>query len=206
MSLLKVEAKIGAVNELGCRLDDSLEAATKDLYRAEGAVSALKQIVVSIENLLKNVDKDLSESDFDLQQIGAIKKYVDKIRQNAVYQCNNAESNRASQAGKVQGFQQAVQVAKKFKDEEMSKIQLLQAAINQGTIVKTEQGLVQTGEGPRPPGVRPGMSIKERRLAEASALQEPKKETEKSEEIPKVEQQQELKEESPKPKNKRQKK
>lgn len=204
MSLLKVEAKIGAVNELGCRLDDSLEAATKDLYRAEGASAALKQIVVSIENILKSVDKDLEGSDFDLQQVSAIKKYVDKVRQVAVTQSNNAESNRAAQTGKVQGFQQAVQVAKKFKDEEMSKIQLLQSAISQGTIVKTEQGLVQAAEGPRPPGVRPGMSIKERRLAEAAAA--PSKETEKSEENPKVEPKQEVKEEAPKPKNKRQKK
>lgn len=202
MSLQKVEAKLFAVNELGCRLDDNLEQANKDLYRAEGAVTALKSAVSVLENLMKTVDKDLTEgsNNYDLQQIKDIKKYVDRARQLVANLTNNAETSRLAQTGKVQGFEQAVAVAKKFKDEEMSKVQLLQAAISQGTILKTEQGLVQVDDGPRIPGIRPGSSIKERRRAEEAAQA-----ANNSSENQTVETQ-EVKEESPKPKGKRQKK
>ena len=202
MSLHKVEAKLVAVNELGCRLDDNLEQASKDLYRAEGAVTALKTAVASIENLLKLVDKELDEnSNYDLQQMKDIKRYVDRARHLITNLANNAENNRVVQSGKVQGFEQAVVVAKRFKDEELSKVQLLQAAISQGAILRSDEGLVHTGEGPRPAGVRPASSIKERRRAEAEAAAS----SEKSEENTKAEQQ-EVKEEPTKPKGRRQKK
>lgn len=209
MNLQKVEAKLNAVNELGCRLDDNLDQATKDLYRAEGAVTALKSAVHALENLMKVVDKDLDQGngEYDLQQMKDIKRYVDRARQQILNLASHAENNRMAQAGKVQGFEVAVAVAKKFKDEEMSRVHLLQAAISQGTILKTEEGFVQTDGGPRPTGVRPGASIKERRKAEeaASVTVAPSEEVEAPKAEP-TESQEVVKEESPKPKGKRQKK
>ena len=172
MNIQNTEAKIGAVHEVGCRLDDSLESATKDLYRAEGSVTALKQAVTVLENLAAVVDKDVSkmvdDGSIDLLQAKMIKSYVDRGRNQIINLVSNAENNRITQGGKVQAFQQAVQVAKKFKDDEMNKLKMLADAIQSAQVKKTDVGLEHTGEGPRPMGIRPGMSIKERRLAETA--------------------------------------
>lgn len=195
MNIQNAEAKIGAVHEVGCRLDDSLEAATKDLYRAEGAASAVKQIVSLLENLMITVDKDVSklidEGTLDLEQAKLVKGFMDKARLQVANLSSNAENNKIVQSGKVQAFQQAVQVAKKFKDDEMNKLKMLADAITSGKVKKTEEGLVHTGEGMRPEGVHPGMSIKERRLAEVAAVPQEKtlnlepKDTNKKDEKPK---------------------
>lgn len=173
MNIGNSEAKIGAVHELGCRLDDNLDAATKDLYRAEGSVAALKQAVTALENLGKIIAKDLDTSldagSMSIEEAKKIRDYVDRGRLTIQNLANNAESNRVTQAGKVSAFQHAVSVTKKYKDEEMGKLKLLADAIANGSVKKTNEGLVHTGEGPRLAGIHPGMSIKERRLAEAAA-------------------------------------
>lgn len=173
MNIGNSEAKIGAVHELGCRLDDNLENATKDLYRAEGAAAALKQAVSSLEGLAKIVAKDLDEAldtgSMNLEDAKKIRDYIDRGRLMIQGLSNNADTNKTIQSGKVQAFQQAINVTKKFKDEEMGKLKMLADAIAAGSIKRTEEGFVHTGEGARPAGIRPGMSVKERRLAEISA-------------------------------------
>lgn len=174
MSLLKSEVKLSAVNELGCRLDDVLENATQDLYRSEGAVSALKQAVSSLENLLKILDKELNDKEVDLESCATIKSYFNRSILTMSNLASSAETNRQTQIGKIQGFQQAVQVAKKFKDEELNKLHVLQAAIQANS--SEQEGVAQSSIEPssepqksvpsRPVGVRPGPSIKAQRLAE----------------------------------------
>lgn len=169
MSLLKSEAKLSAVNELGCRLDDVLEKATQDLYRAEGALAALKQASTSMENLLKILDKELNEKEVDLESCSTIKSYVNRAYITVNNLVSAADNNRQAQAGKIQGFEQAVAVAKKFKDEELNKLQSMQRAIEENMKRETETDV----EIRRTPGTRPGPPIKMRRLAEdAQASQE----------------------------------
>jgi hypothetical protein len=169
MSLLKAEAKLSAVNELGCRLDDILENASKDLYRAEGAVSALKQAVSALENLLKILDKELSDREVDLESCKTIKTYFDRARQTISNLAASSESNRQSQVGKIQGFEQAVAVAKKFKDEELNKLQVIKNVLDRNSTQVAEE---PEEEAPaeekktRPVGTRPGPSIKMRRISE----------------------------------------
>lgn len=164
MSLLKSEAKLSAVNELGCRLDDVLEGSTQDLYRSEGAVSGLKQAVSSLEGLLKILDKELNDNEVDLNACKIIKSYVDRARITVVNLATNAELNRQSQVGKIQGFQQAVAIAKKYKDEELNKLQMIKTAIDN----KLDNSESTSAEG-RQSGAPPGPSIKSRRLAEEAA-------------------------------------
>lgn len=174
MSLLKSEVKLSAVNEIGCRLDDVLENATQDLYRAEGSVSALKQAVSSLENLLKILDKELNDKEVNLESCGTIKSYFNRSIATVSNLVSAAETNRQTQVGKIQGFQQAVQVAKKYKDEELNKLHVLQAAIQSNAEEKEKEPQVsvestqepQKQIPPRPVGVRPGPSIKAQRLAE----------------------------------------
>ena len=179
MNIGNSEAKIGVVHELGCRLDDNLEATTKDMYRAEGASSALKQAVAAVENSFALVDKDTDAGKIDLEAAKNLKSLLERTRSMINSLASNAETNRVTLVGKMQGLQMSVTIAKKFKDDELNKVKALQAALMSGVVQNSELGLVHTGEGSRPTGVRPGMSIKERRLAEAK--EDFKEVTEKSE-------------------------
>lgn len=182
MSLLKAEAKLSAVNELGCRLDDVLETANQDLYRAEGATSALRQAVSSIENLLKVLDKELDEKETDLEVSKMIKGYVDRARINLMNLVTSSEGNRQSQIGKIQGFQHAVSIAKKFKDEELNKLQVLRNAIDVSShsIDASKEETKETSEkSGRPAGTRPAPPIKLQRLTEeASTIVNPEEKVE----------------------------
>jgi hypothetical protein len=167
MSLLKSEAKLSAVNEIGNRLDDALENATKDLYREEGAVSALRNAAVSVENFIKVVHKDLDEKEEDLETSKKIKSYLERVRNNIVGLANVAENNKQSQAGKLGAFQHAVSIAKKYRDEEINRQQILRRALERSI---EEEGQEKELNGPESPGrvvgTRPGPSIKLKRLSE----------------------------------------
>jgi hypothetical protein len=194
MSLLKSEAKLTAVNELGNRLDDALESATKDLYREEGAVNALRNAAVSIENLVKVVSKDLDEKETDLEVSKTIKSYLERARNNIVNLANIAENSKQAQAGKINAFQQAVSIAKKYRDEEINRQQLLKRALERN-LAEENQSSGETAQAEesqgRAVGTRPGPSIKLRRLTEDALPQAEKVEIESQEEkaVEKIEEQ-----------------
>ena len=168
MNVLKSEVKIGAVHEIGCRLDDSLENITKDLYRTEGAASVWSQVLSMLESTNRNIDKEIDEGKLSLE---VAKQIRDHLRQliNSVSTSNKiAEQNKAAVSGKVQALQMAIQITKTYKDEEMNKLHVLQAAIAKGYVKPTENGEFVSSDGPRPDGVHPGMSLKQKRLAEQS--------------------------------------
>lgn len=166
MSLLKSEAKVSAVNELGSRLDDALENATKDLYKEEGAVGALRNAAVSIENLIKVVHKDLDEKETDLEVSKMIKSYLERARNGIVSLANVAENNKQAQAGKLLAFQQAVAIAKKYRDEEINRQHLLKRAIERSIEENKDKEISEESTSGRMMGTRPGPSIKLRRLSE----------------------------------------
>lgn len=166
MSLLKSEAKVSAVNELGSRLDDALENATKDLYKEEGAVGALRNAAVSIENLIKVAHKDLDEKETDLEVSKMIKSYLERARNGIVSLANVAENNKQAQAGKLLAFQQAVAIAKKYRDEEINRQHLLKRAIERSIEENKDKEISEESISGRMMGTRPGPSIKLRRLSE----------------------------------------
>jgi hypothetical protein len=167
-SLLKSEVKLSAVNELGCRLDDVLEESNKDLYRAEGAINALKQAVSTIENLMKVLDRELSDNDIDLDSCKTIKSYVDRSRVLLVNLATAAENGRQAHVGKIQGFQQAVAIAKRYREEELNKLALMREAIERNVAeLNSEESSEDTEDRQaRRPGTRPAPAIKARRRAE----------------------------------------
>jgi len=177
MNLQKIEAKLGAVNEIGCRLDDNLEGAQRDFYRTEGASIALKQAITSYETLVLSLDKELNENEnIDLDSVKLTKKYLEKGRALLVGLQSAAENNKIIQSGKVQGFELAVSVAKKYRDEEVMKIQKIKDSIESGEIEKIGESLVQKDElieekaTRRPTGVRPARTLKEIRRSEENNL------------------------------------
>lgn len=198
MNFLKSEVKLSAVNELGCRLDDVLETANKDLYRVEGTVTGLRQAVSSIENIMKVFDRELSDGEVDLETSKTIKAYVDRARVVLMNLVTAAENNRQSHVGKIQGFQQAVAIAKKYKDEELNKLQAMKEAIERNA--NNESNQEESDRPARQPGERPASPIKMRRLSEETST------TEEKSEITDQEEQKVNLEESSKTKTKKQKK
>jgi len=168
MSLLKSEAQLAAVNELGNRLDDALDSATKDLYKEEGAVSALKNACGSLDNLLKVISKDLDEKQVDLETQVLVKKYFDRARSIINALAATAENSRQSQVGKIAAFQHSVTIARKYKDEELKKYSVMRSAIErsieQHNELKANSDTSEINQGPRPVGVRPPPRIKMQRL------------------------------------------
>ena len=171
MNVNKAEIKIFAAHELGCRLDDLLESNTKDMYRLEGGVVALRQAATALENLSSVIDKEMDEGKFDLDQAKEIKRYVQRAVQSVTNLVLNTDNNRIAYGGRMQALKLAVDVAKKFQDEESKKVAALQTAVEQNRAVKdgTSHTMVD-GENNHVVAVRPGLSIKEQRLAEEAAL------------------------------------
>lgn len=164
MSIEKAEIKVGTAHEIGCRLDDVLEGTNKDLYRLEGAATAFRKGAESVETLAKAVEVELEKGEYDLEVAARLKRYISRAQQMLTNLAMNADNNRITQAGKVQAMQMAVGIVKKFKDAEESKINTLRQAM------LISQGEAVSGE-PRAAGLRPAMSIKERRIAEEAAQQ-----------------------------------
>lgn len=184
MSIDKTDIKVGAAHEIGCRLDDVLDGATKDMYRLEGAASAFQQATKSIESLMKIVDKDLDGDKIDLETIKVIKSYVQRAHNVMINLSSQAETNKLTQSGKVQAMQKAIEITKKFKDEELNKAQNLRIAYvrMKEQLEAREKNSIDSAEDitdekiPRPTGMRPGLSIKERRKLAAAATMQPEEE------------------------------
>lgn len=184
MSIDKTDIKVGAAHEIGCRLDDVLDGATKDMYRLEGAASAFQQATKSIESLMKIVDKDLDGDKIELETIKIIKTYVQRAHNAMINLASQAETNKLTQSGKVQAMQKAIEITKKFKDEEINKAQNLRTAyvrMKEQLEAREKNSTDSAGDVtdeklPRPTGMRPGLSIKERRKLEAAAAVQPEEE------------------------------
>ena len=170
MNVNKAEIKIFTAHELGCRLDDLLESNTKDMYRLEGGVVALRQATTALEGLLAVVDKEMDAEKFDLEQAKEIKRYVQRAIQAVTNMVLNTDNNRIAYGGRMAALGLAVEIAKKYQDEESKKIASLQAAVEQNRVVKDgDSHSMLDGAGDRPVAVRPGLSLKEQRLAEEAA-------------------------------------
>lgn len=162
MSIEKAEIKVGTAHEIGCRLDDLLDGVNKDLYRLEGAATAFRKGAESVAALAKIVDGEIDKGEYDLEVATRIKRFIGRAQQMLVNLAVNADNNRITQVGKVQAMQTAVGAVKKFKDAEEAKVNSIRQAM------LSSNGEAVAGE-PRPVGVRPPLSVKNRRLAEELA-------------------------------------
>jgi hypothetical protein len=170
VNINKAEIKIFTAHELGCRLDDLLESNTKDMYRLEGGVVALRQAITALEGLLAVVDKEMDADKFDLEQAKEIKRYVQRAVQVVTNMTLNTDNNRIAYGGRIAALTSAVEIAKKYQAEESKKVASLQEAVAQNRVIKDGDSHEMTdSDSGRPVAVRPGLSLKEQRLAEEAA-------------------------------------
>lgn len=166
MSMLKAELKQLITNEIGVRIEDSLEAAKRDLAVTEGRQGGFLDGMKVPEALLIAVDKDVEEGKFDLPTAELVKRYLIRASSGLQNLSQQTQNFVFAQKGKVQGLEQTVKLLKNMADQEREKVEALKTA-----------EILPPAENPRerPLGARP-VSIKELRLAEeekqAEAVQE----------------------------------
>lgn len=157
MNIEKSQIKVGAVHEVGVRLDDALEGARSEVHRADGASAALERAAEACSQLSRQVDRDLDEGKIaDLGTAGLVKKWIDKCAATVRDARAQALVAKAQGQGKVAALETAVGIAKRFVDDERKKIENFQAAVASGALTAEDVG-------------RPPPSIKEQRRAAPAA-------------------------------------
>jgi hypothetical protein len=155
MTIEKSELKIGAAHEIGCRLDDFLEEAVRDLHRLEGSISMIKRVSVVVEELFKSIDVEAGQERLRVDEAILLKKHFSRLKGVIDTMSSQAEGNRMAQTGKVAAVTSAVEITKKYKDVEEAKLRpVYEVAGAQEKTVEEEKSR------------RPEPVIKTRRLAE----------------------------------------
>ena len=169
MSLEVVDLRKGTIREVGVLLDDALEVLRKDEVRFEGALPALKKASEAIVGVMQQVDQEMDEGKLDLPQQTLVKQWLMKAHTQIHLLERSAENNLLLCRGKACGMEQAVVRAKKLYDVEAAK----QAILRKREGGPEEEILGEQGPTIRAPGTHPGLSLKQRRLAEEQATQSP---------------------------------
>lgn len=157
MNVEKAELKIAVATDLGAAVEDIFEAARKDMYRQEGAVTSFGQAAKACELMAEHVNKDVDDGVYGLEVAEKIKLYLTRAANAQRNLGRNAENLGMAASGKVAALEGAVALISKYRDVERMKIAAARL------INPEDPSEVELGQ-------RPGLSIKEQRLAEAQQL------------------------------------
>lgn len=156
---LKSEVKIATAHDIGVRMDDLLEAAKNEVAQASGAQAALNESAKAVAKLLAVVDTDITGGLLDLEQAKFAKLYVNRAVAVLENLARHTSNMLMTANGKVAAFEKSVQSVSVYQEAEKTKMrQVLEAP----AAAATDEGAVPVVEHV----TRPGMTLKERRLAE----------------------------------------
>lgn len=122
MSAEKSNIKIETAHELGCRLDDSLEASQRDLLKIEGSIMGLRASLALIAERLLQIDKDVDDKKLTKEESVNYRKCLEEIHGTVKNQVINSENNRFFQVGRISSLELAVAITKSFCEEEAKKV------------------------------------------------------------------------------------
>ena len=133
MGIEKSAVKLAALHTVGLELDDSLEAARKELGQIEGRIVATQLIGELIQALTKAVDRDIDEGKVPtgepLQVAAYVKDYIFKARQLALDEGTRSVHARFEHQGRITAWQEAVKKVKKLHDTQRTKLELLEQSL-----------------------------------------------------------------------------
>jgi len=113
MSIIKAEIKMETAHEIGCKIEDLLQAAEKELHVMGGAKSGFQQAATRVEALQKQAELEEKEGKLSIDQYKVAKDWVNRavgiLRQLA----SAAESNEQQVRGKTIAYKQAVDTIQK---------------------------------------------------------------------------------------------
>jgi len=150
----KSEIKAAAAHDIGARVDDLLEEAQREAYRASGAQAALLEAAKVIQKLHGYIDDDVDKGVCDLVAAKLAKIYVTRAMAAVESMSQRANNIQVAAQGRTQGLEAVVRSVKTYHDVEKAKSDVPDAP----TDVPRIPG---TSESPRPAG-----TIKQRRQAE----------------------------------------
>lgn len=177
MSLEKSEVRIGVANEIGCAMDDALEAARGQVKYCEGGNAFLLLAQKKVQALAKLVDDDLDGKGEglikDIETADLVKKFVTRAVAIIGSEAAGAGNAKLVATGHVQALEAAVKNLKKKVEAETAKV--AQARKNEETVLKGGA----FSNAPRATGQAPKPGIKARRQAEEAAGKAKKRATKK---------------------------
>jgi len=155
----KSEIKAAAAQEIGIRIDDLLDEATRELYQAGGAQTAFVESAKAVAKLFEHVNKDLDLELYPLDVGAKIKLYITRavtLLENLGHQSNNLQ---IAAHGRKQALSKVITTIKTYQDSEKNKIPA-PLPVEELTV---KDSLITVEDRPKP-------TIKERRLAEEREL------------------------------------
>jgi len=122
VSVEKSELRSYAIHEVGCKLDDVLDAAKLDVARFDGAGEALTLAADRISAVYQEIDREtVPDGSLSLEDASLAKRYVTRCVDFLSKAADDAVRGKFRAEGKVIGLEQSVVVAKSLYDLEKSK-------------------------------------------------------------------------------------
>jgi hypothetical protein len=182
MNVEKSKIKMLVARDIGQKLESQRDKADHDIYRFQGATTALNSaekelnaITQKVRDELLDPEKDLPFDPSDKIEVG--KYIVDKLMaaSKKLHDLADGAAKSALRAeGIKQGYEAAVKEAFVPFEEELKKVEAFEAALASGQIVIEDGAPVFKGseddpKAPRPAGTHPGPSLKTLRQNEVAA-------------------------------------
>lgn len=141
MTVEKSKLKAAFAHDIGCQVDDQLEAAKKKIEQARGGRNALKSATQFVAKLMEHVDKDREEGlldptklDGELAVAALLKRYIQRCAGVVDNLATQGEIQLQQAMGEARGLEQVVQRLKAVHDQEIAKAQAVDEAVKHGTI------------------------------------------------------------------------
>jgi hypothetical protein len=110
------DARRLAAHDIGCDLDDALEAVRKEALRHEGGKEALLHALKGVQSLLARAEQDQAQGEFDADVAGWVGRYIDRAAESLKNVQLNTEARALVVQGQVQGLESAVKIVKSHYD------------------------------------------------------------------------------------------
>lgn len=163
----KLEIKRSSATAIGVKIEEMLEGAERKVHETAGAKKAMQAQVKNLLGIVAAVDGEVEKSIPDLEIAKLVKTWLGRAVASTENLAGHLGNVEMQAIGEVVGYKAAHDLIQKIvKEIDDSRVSFLKA-IEEGRITVEEDGSSQmTGDGPRLPGVRPGLSIAQQRKAE----------------------------------------
>lgn len=158
MTIEKTKLRGAAIHEVGARLDDMLEAGTKELHAAEGGAHVARKASQGVLQVMEQADRDLDAGSLrgGIEEAKRIKSYLLKVHENLQKLATEQDARRLVATGLVGGMTKAVQATSRMHAAEMAKAD-------------------RHDDDESPGGAATRKTMKQRRQEEADAAKPPRK-------------------------------
>lgn len=167
MGIEKSEIKMGVAHDIGCRLEDALEAAKQDVYRWEGAKMAYTQATKDVNGLLGHLKRDVEEQKLSMDQGILVQRWLTRSRDVCQNLTLQADAMICKVKGKVEAMEKAVKITKGVYDVEEKKRDSLKVEQKKLDAADAASVSAEDSSGPkrisRPTGLRPDLSEAQQR-------------------------------------------